>query len=268
MKMVDQRAADEALKRLEVDDLGLDAMDRRYLRLIADHYGGGPVGVETLAAALSEQRDTIEDAIEPYLIQQGLLQRSSARAHADAAPAIAISASRRRATRRSSICWRHRRATPPMNDVSKKMAAPGAPMASHRQAIRVYFEDTDAAGIVYYANYLKFAERARTDMLRDFGVSHADMMKRDGLVLVVRRCEIDYLKPARLDDLLTVETEVAKLGGASRRSPAARAARRRDPCGTQGAGGLHRPGRPARPHSRLCARGAPAHRTSIRMRQV
>ena len=76
MKMVDQKAADEMLKRLDVDDLGLDAMDRRYLRLIADHYGGGPVGVETLAAALSEQRDTIEDAIEPYLIQQGLLQRS------------------------------------------------------------------------------------------------------------------------------------------------------------------------------------------------
>jgi len=76
MKVVDQRAADETLKRLDVDDLGLDAMDRRYLRLITDHYGGGPVGVETLAAALSEQRDTIEDAIEPFLIQQGLLQRS------------------------------------------------------------------------------------------------------------------------------------------------------------------------------------------------
>jgi Holliday junction DNA helicase RuvB len=76
MKVVDQKAADETLKRLDVDDLGLDAMDRRYLRLIADHYGGGPVGVETLAAALSEQRDTIEDAIEPFLIQQGLLQRS------------------------------------------------------------------------------------------------------------------------------------------------------------------------------------------------
>jgi Holliday junction DNA helicase RuvB len=75
-KVVDSRAADEMLRRLDVDDLGLDAMDRRYLRLIADHYGGGPVGVETLAAALSEQRDTIEDAIEPYLIQQGLLQRS------------------------------------------------------------------------------------------------------------------------------------------------------------------------------------------------
>ena len=59
-----------------MDSIGLDAMDRRYLRAIADDYGGGPVGVETLAAALSEQRDTIEDAIEPYLIQQGLLQRS------------------------------------------------------------------------------------------------------------------------------------------------------------------------------------------------
>ena len=102
-----------------------------------------------------------------------------------------------------------------MNDVSKTRPAPGAPTATHRQAIRVYFEDTDAAGIVYYANYLKFAERARTDMLRDLGISHAEMMKRDGLVLVVRRCEIDYLKPARLDDLLTVETEAAKLGGAS-----------------------------------------------------
>jgi Holliday junction DNA helicase RuvB len=76
LALVDQRAADAALQRLDVDDLGLDAMDRRYLRLIAEHYGGGPVGVETLAAALSEQRDTIEDAIEPYLIQQGLLQRS------------------------------------------------------------------------------------------------------------------------------------------------------------------------------------------------
>jgi Holliday junction DNA helicase RuvB len=73
---VDAKLADEALNRLEVDKLGLDAMDRRYLRAIADDYGGGPVGVETLAAALSEQRDTIEDAIEPFLIQQGLLQRS------------------------------------------------------------------------------------------------------------------------------------------------------------------------------------------------
>ncbi len=74
---VDREVADAALLRLEVDRAGLDAADRRYLRCIAEYYGGGPVGVETLAAALAEERDTIEDVIEPYLIQQGLLQRTS-----------------------------------------------------------------------------------------------------------------------------------------------------------------------------------------------
>jgi len=73
---VDAAAADKALNRLEVDARGLDAMDRRYLTCIAENYGGGPVGVETMAAALSEQRDTIEEVIEPYLIQQGLLMRT------------------------------------------------------------------------------------------------------------------------------------------------------------------------------------------------
>ena len=73
---VDAPRADAALARLEVDQLGLDAMDRRYLAAIATHYGGGPVGVDTLAAALSEQRDAIEDVIEPYLMQQGLVQRT------------------------------------------------------------------------------------------------------------------------------------------------------------------------------------------------
>jgi Holliday junction DNA helicase RuvB len=62
---------------LEIDALGLDAMDRRYLQMIADLYGGGPVGVETLAAGLSEPRDTIEDVIEPYLIQLGLIARTA-----------------------------------------------------------------------------------------------------------------------------------------------------------------------------------------------
>ncbi|HET8726935.1 MAG TPA: Holliday junction DNA helicase RuvB C-terminal domain-containing protein, partial [Alphaproteobacteria bacterium] len=73
---VDAKAADASLKRLDVDELGLDAMDRRYLRSIADKYGGGPVGVETMAALLGEQRDTLEEVIEPFLIQQGLLQRT------------------------------------------------------------------------------------------------------------------------------------------------------------------------------------------------
>jgi Holliday junction DNA helicase RuvB len=74
--VVDQVTADLALNRLEVDTRGLDAMDRMYLRCIADHYAGGPVGVDTLAAALSEERDVIEEVIEPYLIQKGLLQRT------------------------------------------------------------------------------------------------------------------------------------------------------------------------------------------------
>lgn len=75
--IVDAELADQALNRLEVDSLGLDAMDRRYLHMIADIYRGGPVGVETLAAGLSEPRDTIEDVIEPYLIQLGLIARTA-----------------------------------------------------------------------------------------------------------------------------------------------------------------------------------------------
>ncbi|MBY9064986.1 Holliday junction branch migration DNA helicase RuvB [Sphingomonas yunnanensis] len=74
---VDAGVADRALDRLEVDTLGLDAMDRRYLTMIADVYRGGPVGVETLAAGLSEPRDTIEEVIEPYLIQLGLVARTA-----------------------------------------------------------------------------------------------------------------------------------------------------------------------------------------------
>jgi Holliday junction DNA helicase RuvB len=67
---------DGALLRLEVDALGLDAMDRRYLRRIAEHHGGGPVGIETLAAALAEGRDTLEEVVEPFLIQEGLVLRT------------------------------------------------------------------------------------------------------------------------------------------------------------------------------------------------
>jgi Holliday junction DNA helicase RuvB len=73
---IDRKLADRALLQLEVDAAGLDAMDRRYLTVIAENYGGGPVGVETLAAALSEPRDAIEEIIEPFLIQKGLLQRT------------------------------------------------------------------------------------------------------------------------------------------------------------------------------------------------
>ena len=73
---IDRAVADKALLALEVDAAGMDAMDRRYLSVIALNYGGGPVGVETIAAALSEPRDAIEEIIEPFLIQQGFVQRT------------------------------------------------------------------------------------------------------------------------------------------------------------------------------------------------
>ncbi len=85
----------------------------------------------------------------------------------------------------------------------------------HIYPVRVYYEDTDAAGIVYYANYLKYAERARTEMLRDLGTENARLMKTEGLGFAVRRCGVDFFKPARLDDLLSVETRLIDIGGAS-----------------------------------------------------
>jgi holliday junction DNA helicase RuvB len=74
--VINRALSDKALRLLEVDEQGLDSADRRYLHFIAEHYGGGPVGVDTIAAGLSEQRDTLEDTIEPYLLQRGFLQRT------------------------------------------------------------------------------------------------------------------------------------------------------------------------------------------------
>ena len=85
----------------------------------------------------------------------------------------------------------------------------------HVYPVRVYYEDTDVGGVVYYANYLKFAERARTEMLRLIGFPHAEMMERDGRALAVRRCEADYIRPARFDDSLEVHTGSIDLEAAS-----------------------------------------------------
>ena len=89
---------------------------------------------------------------------------------------------------------------------------------THILPLRVYYEDTDAGGIVYYANYLKYMERGRSDMLRELGIDQVEMLKfeTDGDVkFVVVRSEVDYIKPARLDDEITVHTRLVKLGGAS-----------------------------------------------------
>lgn len=79
-------------------------------------------------------------------------------------------------------------------------------MTERRLFVRVYFEDTDTGGIVYHARYLAFAERARTEALREMGVSHPQLMDEFGLFFVVHRAEIDYVRPARLDDVIEVVT--------------------------------------------------------------
>ena len=94
------------------------------------------------------------------------------------------------------------------------MADPGAEPA-HRFRVRIYYEDTDAAGIVYYANYLKFAERARTEMMRDLGVESLAWREEAGLAFVVQRCDAAYRRPARLDDVVEVQTFVVRAGAAS-----------------------------------------------------
>jgi acyl-CoA thioester hydrolase len=85
---------------------------------------------------------------------------------------------------------------------------------SHEFAIRVYYEDTDLAGIVYYANYLRFIERARTEWVRGLGIDQARLRAETGVVFAVRRIEADYLAPARFDDLVTVRTALRALAGA------------------------------------------------------
>ena len=85
---------------------------------------------------------------------------------------------------------------------------------THHLTLRVYYEDTDLAGIVYYANYLKFTERARTEWVRSLGIDQTELKANEGIVFAVRRVEADYISPARFDDQLVVETEVKDLKGA------------------------------------------------------
>ncbi len=80
---------------------------------------------------------------------------------------------------------------------------------------RIYYEDTDAGGIVYYANYLKFFERARTDFLRSLNISQSQLADTENVIFVVRKCEIEYLSPARMDDLIDVSVEILKINPAS-----------------------------------------------------
>ena len=102
--------------------------------------------------------------------------------------------------------------------MAEAAAAAAAGAAVHVLAVRVYYEDTDAAGIVYHANYLRFAERARTEMMRAHGIESSRLMRGEGLNFAVVHCAVDFLRPARLDDALAVETRVIEVGFASLRA--------------------------------------------------
>jgi acyl-CoA thioester hydrolase len=91
----------------------------------------------------------------------------------------------------------------------------GHPGSIHRYAVRVYYEDTDAGGVVYHANYLRYAERARTEALRQAGIPHAELVTAHNLMFVVHRAEIDYMRPARIDDTVVVETRTMEVSGAT-----------------------------------------------------
>ena len=90
---------------------------------------------------------------------------------------------------------------------------------THTHPLRVYYEDTDAGGIVYHANYLKFCERARSEWVRGLGIDQRALKASLGLIIVVRRMEVDFLRPALYDDALTVTTELRSLGGARIAAP-------------------------------------------------
>lgn len=89
------------------------------------------------------------------------------------------------------------------------------PIFKHRLSVRVYYEDTDAGGVVFYTNYLKFMERGRTEWLRSVGVNQSDVANEFGRVFIVAGLDIRYLKPARLDDMLQVDSAVTRMGRAS-----------------------------------------------------
>ena len=153
---IDEAVARAALDLLEVDPQGFDALDRKLLPTIIEKFDGGPVGIESLAAAVGEERGTLEDVIEPFLIQQGFLMRT---------------ARGRMATRNAYLHFGLQGAGARADDHAAVRGRDGDRQRDDGilWRARVYWEDTDGGGVVYYANYLKFMERARTEWLRSHG---------------------------------------------------------------------------------------------------
>ncbi len=209
---VTREIADLALRMLDVDVMGFDVMDRKLLLAVLEKFGGGPVGLDNLAAAIGEERDTIEDVLEPYLIQQGYLQRTprGRMATLSAYRHFGLTVPARSGIRRSLGCIR-RLVKPARRALS---AHPGRrlPPSASRSASTI--RTRTSGGVVFHGNYLNFFERARTEWLRHLGFDVRELAARDGVLFIVRELRVNYLRPAQVDDLLTVTAEIAHLGRA------------------------------------------------------
>ena len=220
---IDRKIADNALSALEVDAAGLDAMDRRYLTTIAMNYGGGPGrrgnhGGGAVGAARCD-RGHHRAVFDPVRL-------SAAHPARPAVDLACLPSSRpRRARARSGAVRIVRR-----RSRGRAVTRPAPPLTAHldgairdgrhHMQIRVYYEDTDFSGIVYHANYLRFMERGRTNHLRLMGAEQHALFaeaqaETPGFAFVVRSMQIDYLKPARMDDVLDVVTWPVAVKGAS-----------------------------------------------------
>ena len=211
-----RRAAQAALDLLQVDPQGLDALDRKLLLTIMEKFDGGPVGIESLAAAIGEERGTLEDVIEPFLIQQGFIART---------------ARGRMATR---LAWQHFGLQDARARRRQSAAVRRGRLSLFAWQARVYWEDTDAGGIVYYANYLRFLERARSEWLRARGFSQRALAPDAGVVFSVvalrgavppagaaGRCAADQLRAERARAARALRFRAAHLARARRRRVAA-----------------------------------------------
>ena len=198
---------------LEVDAVGLDVMDRKLLEAVIEKFGGGPVGLDNLAAAIGEERDTIEDVLEPYLIQQGYLAAHAARPRRDERRVPAFRSRAARARRHIGFVGREVDEYCCTDQPTGQEARLAREI--YRWPVRVYYEDTDGGGVVYYANYLKFLERARTEWLRSLGFEQGELAQRHRVLFVVRAVAVEYLKPSLYDDSLQITVEPAKVGAGS-----------------------------------------------------
>ena len=212
---VTRAVADRSLQLLDVDAVGLDQMDRKYLSTVATSFGGGPVGIETMAAALSEPRDAIEEIIEPYLIQQGFLQRTPRgrllTPHAFRHLGLPEPALR---VRRSSGCSP---AATRMADGERGRASPGrsttasigCPSGSTTRT------PTSPARSTTRATCASWSGAGPSSCASPASISRRFTPAAPAFIFAVRRLTIDYRRPARMDDVLVVETRAAEIRGAS-----------------------------------------------------